>query len=554
MLKNLSFLFLSLLLMTFAVAQDYVTVLDDGRIQIQSEYPGDTITFEPGELGTLIEDAWLNGGEKPYEGVDVSVVTLQAGQRGAISGGILNWVPAFNELTGANVTVVERPFNDLSSVIFTDLRTGTGAFDGFIPPMAYMGEFVNGDFLVPLNDFITDPRFPQWTQDTEPQDNPSEWAQDVTLPSLNQVYRWGDTWYAVPWDSDAQVLYYRKDILENPDVQAAYTEATGKELRVPQSIEEFLEQACYFDDTDPLGTGDVQGVLLPGALGSQFFEHYKALAAQYAVVPDGSGEGFSEVLHFDPDTMEPLINSPAHVKALQTLVDFYACGPDDGPSIDLGASFNRFAAGEAVFQWNFGDTGNIILAMGEESPFHGNLGVTNLPGASTVWNYETEEWVDVAEPNAIGNLAGASWSGVISNFSRNPEATYALFAFLGTPTMSEWNAKHGFEGIDLGRPQHFLPPDGTADIGMFLETGANEADIQEVSSGYYSNYTSPTYEYLKIPGTAEYNLALEQQLQAAISGQASPEEALERVAQQWEGITDRLGREQQQQLYQESFE
>jgi multiple sugar transport system substrate-binding protein len=153
----------------------------------------------------------------------------------------------------------------------------------------------------------------------------------------------------------------------------------------------------------------------------------------------------------------------------------------------------------------------------------------------------------------IGNLAGASWSGVISEFSRNPEATYALFAFLGTPTMSEWNAKHGFEGIDLGRPQHFLPPHGTADIEMYLETGANEEDIREVSSGYYNNYASPTYEYLKIPGTAEYNLALEQQLQAAITGQVTPEEALERVAQQWEGITDRLGRQEQLQFYQESL-
>jgi multiple sugar transport system substrate-binding protein len=535
-----------------ASAQEYVEVLDDGRIQVTSVYPGDSIVFEPGELGEAIENAWLNDGPLPYEGESVSVVTLQSGQTGAISGGALAWAPGFSELTGADVTVVERPFNDLASVIFTDLRTGTGAYDGFMPPMAFMGEFVNGEFLMPINDWIGENEFPQWTDDTEPADDPTQWAQDVTLPSLNTVYRWDDTWYAVPWDSDGQVLYYRKDVIENPDVQAAYQEATGDELRVPRTVDELVQQSCYFDDTDPLGTGeDIQGVMLPGALGSQFFEQYKVLTAQYVVRPGGADEGFSETLHFDPETFEPLINSPAHVRALETMMQLFDCGPSDGPSIDLGASFNRFVAGEAVFSWNFGDTGNIVLAEGEDSPLHGNLGVTNMPGSTEVYNYADESWVAFDEPNTIGNLAGASWSGVVSHLSDAPEATYAFFAFLGTETMGDWNAKHGFNGIDLGRPQHFLPPDGTADIEMFLETGANESDIREVSNGYYENFSSETYEYLKIPGTAEYNLALEQQLQAAITDQVTAQEALDRVAQQWSDISERLGFEQQHEYYRE---
>jgi multiple sugar transport system substrate-binding protein len=172
-----------------------------------------------------------------------------------------------------------------------------------------------------------------------------------------------------------------------------------------------------------------------------------------------------------------------------------------------------------------------------------------MPGSTEVYNYEDASWVECDEPNTVGNLAGASWSGVVSHLSPNPEPTYAVFAFLGTKTMGDWNAKHGFNGVDMGRPQHFLPPDGTADIEMFLETGANENDIREVSSGYYQNFSSETYEYLKIPGTAEYNLALEQQLQAAITGQATAEEALSRVAEQWSQISERLGFDQQHAFY-----
>lgn len=537
-----------------ALGQPYINVLDDGRIQATSLFPGDSIVFEPGELGKLIEDAWLNSSEKPLEGVDISVVTLQSGPKGAISGGILNWVPAFNELTGANLTVVERPFNDLAPVIFSDLQLGTGAYDGFIGPMSYMGEYVSGDFLQPINDYMGDNQYPVWTTDTDPADDPTAWASDVTLDSLNRVYRWNDQWFAVPWDSDGQVLYYRKDVLNNAEIQAAYEAETGTPLAVPTTLDELVSQACYFDDTDPLEMGTpLQGMLMPGALGSQFFEHFKVIAAQYGVVPGGSAEGYSEVLHFNPETLEPLINSPAHVRALETMLKLYDCGSDNPASIDLGASFNRFAAGEAVFQLNFGDTGNIVLAAGEESPLSGNLGVTNMPGTTEVWNFANESWGKLEAPNAVGNLAGASWSGVISGLSRNPEATYTLFAFLGTKTMSNWNAKHGFDGIDLGRPQHFLPPDGDADISLYLETGANEADIREVSAGYAANFTKAPYEYFSVPGTAEYNLALEQQLQAALTGQATPQEALDRVADQWEQITSRLGQEAQLDAYQESI-
>ena len=544
-----------LLLGSAAVAQEYVQVTDDGRIQVTSLHPGDTITFEPGELGEAIESAWLGDADLPYEGVEISVVTLQSGLQGAISGGALAWEPAFEELTGAQVNIVERPFNDLSSVIFTDLRTGTGAYDGFMPPMSFLGEFHQGEFIVPLNDWITDPRFPQWTSDTEPQDDPSEWAQDVTLESLSQVYRWGDIWYAVPWDSDGQVLYYRQDVLDNPEVQALYQEEFGTELAPPQTIDELVQQACFFDGRDLLGTGTpLQGILMPGALGSQFFEHFKVLLAQYLVVPGEADQGFSQTLYFDPETMEPLIDTPAAERALETFMELYACGPDDGASITLGASFNRYAAGEAVFQWNFGDTGNIILAQGEESPLHGNLGVAQMPGSTEVFNLGSGEWVTLEQPNRVGNLAGASWSGVVSDLSQNPEATYAFFAFLGTPTMSDWNAQHGFDGIDIGRPQHFLEPNGTADVAMYTEVGANEEDIREVLGGYYDNYTSETYEYLQIPGTAELNLALEQQLQAALTDQVTAQEALTRVAEQWQQINERLGADTQQDFYQETTE
>src|SRR6186997_687703 len=96
-----------------AHAEGLVTRKDDGSIEVKSDV-GDTVVFPKGTLGSLIEDAWANGGKKPFEGVSTAVVTLNAGPRGAISGGLLPWQAAWEELSGAKLEVVLKPFNDLA--------------------------------------------------------------------------------------------------------------------------------------------------------------------------------------------------------------------------------------------------------------------------------------------------------------------------------------------------------------------------------------------------------------------------------------------------------
>ena len=146
-----------LALPTLAWAEGMVTRHDDGSIEVKSDV-GDTVVFPKGTLGSLIEDAWANGGKKPFEGVTTAVVTLNAGPRGAISGGMLPWQAAWEELSGSKLEIVLKPFNDLAPVIFNDLFTGTGAYDGFVPPMVFLGDMK--DKLVVLNDRMCDPRFP----------------------------------------------------------------------------------------------------------------------------------------------------------------------------------------------------------------------------------------------------------------------------------------------------------------------------------------------------------------------------------------------------------
>jgi multiple sugar transport system substrate-binding protein len=58
---------------------------------------------------------------------------------------------------------------------------------------------------------------------------------------------------------------------------------------------------------------------------------------------------------------------------------------------------------------------------------------------------------------------------------------------------------------------------------------------------------------LRIPGIPEYKDALEIAVTKALVGEATPQEALDQAATEWDAITDRLGREQQAQYYRESL-
>ncbi|NIN66836.1 MAG: extracellular solute-binding protein, partial [Anaerolineae bacterium] len=154
-----------------------------------------------------------------WEGKSFTIAVFSAGQRGAISGPLYFWRPKFEELTGATYDIVEIPFAELREKIFTDLLTGTGEYDVLINCSNYYGDYILNDWVVPIDQYFDDPRMP-------------EWDRDSVAPAVANLMQWGGTWYGANNDHDAQVLYYRKDIVEDPDWQAAFEEEMGYPMPV----------------------------------------------------------------------------------------------------------------------------------------------------------------------------------------------------------------------------------------------------------------------------------------------------------------------------------
>ncbi len=511
--------------------------------QPQAEEPAGPVA-EEGQAATVVEAGELvppivatpcAPGECLFEGQTVTVIVNTAGPKGPISGPFYEVRDEFEKATGATLEIVEVPFAEHFPKLMTDLTTGTGQYDTSIAGAWWLGDLVEGDFIVPYDDWYDDPRFPQWD------------IEDV-LPGPRALLMYGGKKYMVANDHDGQVMYYRRDLLEDPEHQAAFKAEYGYDLGVPQTWDQFRDVAEYFNGKDLNGDGTPDsGLTLHLKVGGQGMFHFMSFSAPFVIGPDNPN-----LYWFDPETMEPLLDSPGHVKAMETLVDLIQFGPEAMLGWSLGESWDHFLRGEAALTFTWGDLG--ALAQQEGSQVKGKTGAAPIPGTTEYYNITTGEWVKTDGPNMVGNTTGGSWAGVISKFSDAPEATYYLLALMATKEKSLIYAARGWDGVDPGRYSHFLPPDGTADINDYLAAGWDEADIRDYTKAYYENFNAPLQlPYLRIPGTFEYWTALDIHLSEAATGQLTPEEALKATVDDFNAITDRLGREAQLKSYRTSL-
>ena len=266
-------------------------------------------------------------------------------------------------------------------------------------------------------------------------------------------------------DADGQVLYYRRDALSDPEHQQAFQAEYGYELPAPpKTWQQLLDIARYFngknwDDNDAEADS---GMVLHLKVGEQGHYHFQSLSASFAITPGDEVDQYHNVYWFDPTDMTPLINSPGHLKALEFLQELHKTGPSAQVSWSLGEAWDYFLRGKAVFVFSWGDVGALCQDPAR-SKIQGVCAASILPASNEYYDHETGEFVQVDDPQPVGNTTGGSWHGVISNFSANPEATYSLLALMAIKEVSMWNAQHGWTGVDPGYSYQFLRARGRGD-------------------------------------------------------------------------------------------
>jgi len=440
----------------------------------------------------------------------------------------------YEAATGAKLNIVADPIETAFSKLLEDAATGTNSIDGSVIGMWWLGDLVAGNFVRSYDDYYDDTSagFPQFDFEDE-------------LPGMRALRMYGGQKYVIPYDADGQTLYYRRDLLTDADHMAAYKEKTGNDLNVPQTWDELYAIASYFKDTG------IDGISMHLKVGGQGMFHYMSLSGPYIIGPENP-----TLYWFDPETMDPLVESAGHVEAANMIKQLFDLGPEAQAGWALGEAWDHFLQGNAVFTFSWGDV--LPLAVEQDAPINGNVGTAQLPGTLKYTNPLTGESFETEAPNLVGNTTGGSWSGVIMSGSESPEAVYYLFALLATKAKQQFFATRGSDGVDPGRMSQ-MPPEavegGTGSLEEYVAQGFSEADAIEYTRAYYDTFQNPNQlPYLRIPGTAEYWNALDIRLSEFVTGQVgSAEEAMATLAQDFRDINDRLGVDLQLEIYKDSL-
>ena len=173
-----------------------------------------------------------------------------------------------------------------------------------------------------------------------------------------------------------------------------------------------------------------------------------------------------------------------------------------------------------------------------------------LPGSREVYNIDEARWTTRDKHNEIRVplLATTGRMGVVSQKSPNPQAAAQLLAWLSgselNPPLSTRSSRTTiYRKSQLRSPQRWVEPE------MSLDSALMYGDVAEKAFDHRQWVFA-----LRIPGRAEYLLALDEAVKQAVSEGKSPQRVLRDAARKWRAITEKLGKENQRRAYRKSLE
>ncbi|BEH08988.1 sugar ABC transporter substrate-binding protein [Geobacter sulfurreducens subsp. ethanolicus] len=449
---------------------------------------------------------------KNYHGVTLDVLTLEKPVLGEPTE---LHARQFEKLTGAKVNVTHVAFDKFYQEVLLGLKQDK--YDVVFYGSMWIADVL--PYLEPIPSKMLN----------------SDQYRDV-LPHYKSIASWGKVPYQVPVDGDRHYLQYRKDLLENAEYRAAFKKQTGRELAVPKTWPELQEVARFFHGRK-LGDGRVisgiaEVTVSDALLGNQFIKR----AAPYAKHPNVKG-GF----YFDLKTMEPLINTPGFVKALEDFVAAQDLYPPGGKTFSFPQVIQSFGRGDAVFSDSWDDP--FIQAMGKGNPLRNKVAAAISPGSRQVWNRKTGKWDNFPAVNYAPYIV-YGWTSAVPRATPHKDAAFDFLGFFG-------NRENHASDLLVGR--FGINPFRHSDLNKnFWVQRAGWND--EVAASYIQtldrmNKSKNRVLDLRIHRGQEYVYLLSVGVYRALTGRESPQSALDNVAERWRQLTRNIGVEKQREAY-----
>jgi multiple sugar transport system substrate-binding protein len=405
--------------------------------------------------------------------------------------------PKWEQLTGIKLKTVEVQTAEMFTKIMQEFRARTGAYDALNVIPAWMPDLANAGALEVLDPYV------------------DKYGYRSELQSIAPTYRdnqmmVGDKIYAFPDDGDVFILYYRKDIFNDPENQQAFKAKHGYDLAPPKTWKQFAEIGQFLTDK-----------YAPKMYGAAFFR--QAPYAMFMFEERFRNEGGR---FFDADTMKATINSDVGVKVFTEMRAENKFMPPGVEQWGFVENLAAFLAGQTAMtiswppygRWAAGyGTDEKALAWVPKSTVAGKVGYALPPGGHP-------------------ELAAGFCLSVAST-SKQKDAAYLLIQWLNSNDISLQRVQLPYALRDPFRVAHFTDPvyeQRWPDAKEYLATlkAASETGLLDLS----------------LLQTNRYKEALRQAI-SKLWGGSDPKQILDEAAKQWDQTTERVGVERQKAVY-----
>ena len=332
-----------------------------------------------------------------------------------------------------------------------------------------------------------------------------------------------ETW-AVPCGGSIFALLYQPQAL------------IGSESELPETWSQLIRLGERLNEKQDVSqnTNPSQGIAVPLSQGWAA-KSFIAIAAPYA-----RKKGRLSVL-FERRTMKPLIASEAFVRALEELKSLAKLTPE---SLEWSPQdiLQQLVEGKlsAGMTW----PNNSLIEDLNKSAVQ-TLRVHSLPGSNTYFDESTEAWGtrQSTESNVESNVVNLHGMNNLlasqTKISRRPQSAVEFLKWLSESTISQTlfasNAELGpFRVTHLGDAQAWIGDQFSVEFENSFTSHLKEAHDQPLIM------TLPN-----ILRQSEYIAILDTEIRKYLKSDLSAKETLEKVAQQWEALTDSIGRKTQ---------
>jgi multiple sugar transport system substrate-binding protein len=460
-----------------------------------------------------------------FEGQTVVVVT-QTGR--SIGGPVEDFAPEWEQATGGRVQLQQFAFGELFEKMVSAFETGAESYDVLIFPADWAGDFMAPGFLEPISDELRERL---------------DWDDVVPLYG-ERITAWGGQVYALPYDGDSHMLFYRKDLVDGGEYAAEFEATYGYPLAQPETWSQYRDIAEFFNGRVVETAGvpaPIYGALEAQRRNAQSYWVYLSRAASYGKIPG------NPCFFFSCDDMTPQVNNPGWVQALEDYIEIREYGDPNMINYDVADTRAYFPAGGSVLNIDWGDVGPISIDE-SASVVAGDVGFGVLPGVERYWDYEQDAWVDAeGGVSQAPFIAFGGWIIGVAAGSDVKEAALDFAAFMARPELVRQLAVTGGTGIN---PSRFSQLD---DVEPWIEAGFDRESAEDYLDAILNTINHPNAVLdLRIRGSAEYFQALDAEVSRALVGELTAQQALDNVANLWDGITDRFGREAQLEQYRDA--